>query len=222
MHDAKANRLLEEYQKLLKLERRSKFIKVEPREVQPGYPPEQYVVTYTCRGIARIRQDGEPVASEDHRVEIYLIDFPIREPILRWVTPIWHPNIEHAGTRKVCTDNPKSWFPTQSLDRLVLTMGEMVQYKRYHAKWTPPYPVDREAANWVLEFAEPNNIIGADKPFDDRHLLRKMPLAPAAEQSKREEPPLAKTDSRNKQRVVFGKLKSDKSKVAFWKPVSRK
>jgi ubiquitin-protein ligase len=221
MHDAKSSRLLEEYQKLLKLERRSKFIKVEPLDVQPGYPPEKYLITYTCRGIARIRQDGEPVTSELHQVEMYLIDFPVREPILRWVTDIWHPNIEHDGPRKVCTDNAKSWFPTKSLDSLVFVMGEMVQYKRYHAEWKPPYPVDKEAASWVLDYAEPNKIVGKDKPFDDRQLLRRMPFAP--EKMRKPERLFSSTkDSGGRPKVIFGEMKPKNSKVIFGKPSSDK
>ena len=217
MHDAKSTRLKDEYEKLLKLERRSKFIKVEPVDVQPGYPPEKYLITYTCRGIGRIGQDGEPVPSEFHQVVMHLIDFPAREPVLKWVTPIWHPNIEHDGPRKVCTDNPKSWFPTKSLDGLVFAIGEMVQYKRYHAQWKPPYPVDKEAAKWVLGHAEPKNIVGPDKPFDARPLLRKMPLAPAGETPGG---PAAKPD---RPKVVFGTLKPnqpkpEKPKVVFGKP----
>src|SRR5207253_8329970 len=133
----------------------------------------------------------------------------------------WHPNIQHDGSRKVCTDNTKSWFPTKSLDGLVLAMGEMVQYKRYHAEWKPPYPVDKEAASWVVDYAEPNNIVGPNKPFDDRHLLRKMPFAPP-EVMKSEESSPSLRDSGMKRRVIFGELKSENPKVIFGKPVSDK
>jgi len=210
MHDPKATRLMEEYQKLLKLERRSKFIEVEPVDVQPGYPPEKYRITYTCLGIARIKPDGEPVPAETHRMEMILIDFPAKEPVLKWLTPIWHPNIEHDGLRKVCTDNPKSWFPTKSLDWLVITMGEMVQYKQYHAKWEPPYPVDKAAAQWVIGYAEPRNIVGPGKPFDPRPLLRKMPLAPAGG-PRPETSSAAAPGAKKKPRVVFGKLEREET-----------
>lgn len=221
MHDPR-KRLFDEYQKLLRLERRSKFIKVEPMEVQPGHPPEKYLITYTCLGIARITPDGEPEPSDFHQVEMHLIDFPSKEPALTWKTDIWHPNIEHDGPRKVCTDNPKSWFPTKSLDFLVITMGLMVQYQRYHAKWSPPYPIDKKAAKWVLDYAEPHHIVGPKKPFDDRPLLRRMiPLPADWQPEKRPDPPSEAKEKR--QRVVFGKPEAaveKRKKVVFGKPFS--
>jgi hypothetical protein len=55
---------------------------------------------------------------------------------------------------------------------LVLAMGEMVQYKHYHARWVSPFPLDRAAADWVLQIAEPKGIVGPAKPFDERPLLK--------------------------------------------------
>src|ERR1051325_1133299 len=210
MHDAKANRLREEYQKLLTLKRRSDFIGVEPVDVQPGYPPERYVITYTCRGIKAVDRFLEPIPSDEHRVEIYLIDFPVREPILKWQTDIWHPNIEHDGLRRVCTDNGKSWYSSKSLDLLVMGMGLMVQYRRYHAKWLPPYPIDKKAANWVLNYAEPRNIVGPDKPFDDRPLLRKQPVVDSE---------LAPGATEDDGEIVFGPPEDDR-KIIFGEPFS--
>lgn len=217
MHDAKANRLREEYQKLLALKRRSDFIGVEPIDVRPGDPPEKYIITYTCLGIGAInRSTMEPIPSELHQVEMYLIDFPVREPILKWLTDIWHPNIEHKGLRRVCTDNGKSWYSSKSLDFLVISMGLMVQYRLYHARWVPPYPIDKEAASWVLNYAEPRNIVGPDKPFDARPLLRRLPvdgsdLAPPGWQGALEDDGAvvfgAPEDDRG---IIFGELFSDR------------
>ena len=92
--------------------------------------------------------------------------------VLAWLTPIWHPNIEHLEPHHVCTNNVQNWFAAKPLAELVLAMGEMVQYKHYHAKWVSPFPLDRTAAEWVLQVAEPKGIVGPNKPFDDRPLLR--------------------------------------------------
>lgn len=166
-------RLLLEQNKLVNLNKRSEFIEVEPLENVPGMPPEKYVVTFTCTGISALNSDQTPQASNFHQVSMYLSkDFPRQEPYLKWLTPIWHPNIEHKEPYHVCTNNVQNWYPGKSLDDLVMVLGEMVQYKRYHAEWKQPWPLDKEAAEWVVNYAEPKGIIGQNKPFDERPLLR--------------------------------------------------
>jgi Ubiquitin-conjugating enzyme/FHA domain len=157
----------------MNLAARSRLIEVQPVEVQPGWPPEKYIITYTCRGIAAIDRRKLPQASEFHQVSMYMgSDYPLKEPYLRWLTPIWHPNIEHMEPHHVCTNNVQNWYASKPLAELVFAVGEMVQYKQYHAKWVSPYPLDRMAADWVLEVAEPLGIIGPGKPFDERPLLK--------------------------------------------------
>jgi ubiquitin-protein ligase/RNA polymerase subunit RPABC4/transcription elongation factor Spt4 len=172
-HNARQVRLAIEYTHLMNVAARSEFIQVEPVDVQPGWPPEKYVVTYTCRGIVGIDETGAPRYGDHHQVKMYLSsDYPLREPYLKWLTPIWHPNIDHEEPHHVCTNNVQNYWAGKPLSELVQVMGEMVQYKRYHAEWSPPYPLDREAAKWVVEHAEPRGIVGRDKPVDDRPLLR--------------------------------------------------
>jgi hypothetical protein len=69
-------------------------------------------------------------------------------PRMKWLTPIWHPNIEHKEPHRVCIDNTW-WSPGRTMDKVVLMVGEMVQYKNFHADQTPPYPIDNEVATWV-------------------------------------------------------------------------
>ena len=88
------------------------------------------------------------------------------------MTPIWHPNIDHEVPNHVCTNTAQNYFAGKPLSDLVRAVGEMVQYVRYHAAWVPPYPLDRAAATWVVEYAEPNGIVSKSKPVDDRPLLR--------------------------------------------------
>lgn len=172
-HNARYARLAIEYTKLMNLAARSSFIDVKPVEVQRGWPPEKYIVTYTCRGIASIDANEAPVISNFHQVSMYMgSDYPLKEPYLKWLTPIWHPNIDHLEPHHVCTNNVQNWFAAKPLAELVLAMGEMVQYKHYHAKWVSPFPLDRLAADWVLEVAEPKGIVGPNKPLDDRPLLK--------------------------------------------------
>lgn len=172
-HNARYARLAIEYTKLMNLAARSSVIEIEPVEVQPGWPPEKYVITYRCRGVAAVDEQQNPKVSDFHQVSMYMgSDYPLKEPYLRWLTPIWHPNIEHLEPHHVCTNNVQNWFAAKPLAELVVAMGEMVQYKHYHAKWISPFPLDRAAAEWVLNVAEPRGILGPNKPFDDQPLLK--------------------------------------------------
>src|SRR5262249_28677049 len=146
---------------------RSPFIKIEAVDAQPGWPPEQYLITFTCKGIARIHDDGSPVASSHHQVSLYMTrEYPGQEPQLQWLTEIWHPNIEPNPPRHVCTNTVQTYYPQKPMDEFVIALAEMVQYKRYHAKWEAPFPLDATVARWVREVAEPNGWLGPMKPFD--------------------------------------------------------
>jgi ubiquitin-protein ligase len=205
LSDEVIDRLRDEYASLIQLQRRSKFIKIRPVDQSPGMPPNKYVVTYTCRGIAGITENKEPVPSDWHEVEIYLDhNFPTSEPSLTWLTPIWHPNIEHYPPYTVCTDNIKSWYPMRSLNMLVIALGEMIQYKKYHAKHESPYPIDHEVADWVIDYAEKRNIVGEGKPYDKRALIRRLldnPIGPKRETQKKGEVELTPIPSEPKPEV---------------------
>jgi hypothetical protein len=87
---------------------------------------------------------------------------------MKWLTPIWHPNINHIN-KTVCID-AAWWTASRSLDRLVLMIGEMVQYKNFHDDPTkPPFPWDPEAARWCRAYRakHPDAF-----PVDRRELLR--------------------------------------------------
>jgi Ubiquitin-protein ligase len=87
---------------------------------------------------------------------------------MKWLTPIWHPNINHANG-SVCID-AAWWSASRSLDRLVIMLGEMLEYKNFHDDPTkPPFPWDMEAAKWCREFRKKNPKYF---PIDSRELLR--------------------------------------------------
>lgn len=170
-------RLLLEYEKLINLEKRSDLIKIQPVDTIEGMPPENYVITFNCKGIAGLNEDKSPQYAEFHQVSMKLSsNFPNQEPYLKWITPIWHPNIEHKEPHHVCTNNVQNWFATKSLDDLIIKLCEMVQYRHYHAAWIAPFPLDKEAADWVVEYAEPNGLLGPEKPVDDSEILRRHVL----------------------------------------------
>ncbi|GAH00846.1 unnamed protein product, partial [marine sediment metagenome] len=148
---------------------RSDLIEFRSKSVRKGLPPEKYIVTYKCRGILSVDKNGRPVYGRKHQVEIYLhSQYPQRWPGMKWLTPVWHPNINHLNG-SVCID-AAWWTASRSLDRLVIMIGEMVQYKNFHDDPTkPPFPWDPEAARWCRAYrAKHPNIF----PVDKNELLR--------------------------------------------------
>ncbi len=162
-------RLRGDYERMRQLEGRSSLIEFEAQSIRKGVPPERYVVTFRCKSIVGITKKGEPKFGNHHQVEIYLHNqYPQRWPGLKWLTPIWHPNINHING-SVCID-AAWWTAARSLDKLIVMMGEMLQYKNFHDDPTkPPFPWDPDAARWCRAYRQkhPNAF-----PVDKRELLR--------------------------------------------------
>jgi type VII secretion system (Wss) protein YukD/ubiquitin-conjugating enzyme len=165
----RVRRLRGDHQRMIELAGRSDLIEVKVMPSTPGMPPERYVITFKIPSIIGIDKRGQPKMGNKHQVEVYLHnDYPQRWPGLQWLTPIWHPNINHANG-SVCID-AAWWGAARSLDRLVIMMGEMLQYKNFHDDPnTPPFPWDKEAAAWCREFRRKNPRFF---PTDKRELLR--------------------------------------------------
>ncbi len=165
----RARRLRGDYERMQELKGRSSLISFEAQAVHPKLPPERYIVTFSCKSIVGVNKRGEPKYGSHHQVEIYLHNqYPQRWPGLKWLTPIWHPNINHING-SVCID-AAWWTAARSLDRLVIMLGEMLQYKNFHDDPTkPPFPWDPEAARWCRDYREKNPDAF---PVDTRELLR--------------------------------------------------
>lgn len=132
-------RLRNDYDRLRELVNRSDFIEIVSTE---GNPPERYVIRFTCRGVEDVRPNGTPVLREQHEVAVYLhAEYPLKQPQLKWLTPIFQPNIHVTGA--VCIG---AWWPAKTLDELMLTLGEMIQYKNFD----PKDPMNSKAASWAL------------------------------------------------------------------------
>lgn len=162
-------RLRGDYELMRELDARSDLISFTASSPNPNMPPERYIVTFKCKSIIAVDHLGNPKYGEHHQVEIYLHNqYPHRWPGMKWLTPIWHPNINHLNG-SVCID-AAWWAASRSLDRLVVMLGEMLQFKNYHDDPTkPPFPWDAEAARWSREYRKTHpNIF----PVDHRELLR--------------------------------------------------
>lgn len=172
--DPRQERLKTERRRLEKLNEESDYVRVEPLDVLNGSEPEHYRVTFLCRGIVGIDAAQSPLYGNRHQVEIACNDdFPADVPSLRWITDIWHPNIQHTGSKGVCVNKPE-WLGGMGLDDLCRMMFEMVQYKNYHAELTLPGPLDGVVAQWVRQYAEPRGIVNKNRGIfvDDRPFTR--------------------------------------------------
>lgn len=132
-------RLRNDYQRVMELVSRSDLIHVVRTE---GNPPDKYQIRYTCRGVEKVNGSGTPELREVHEVSIYLhAEYPLKQPQLKWLTPVFHPNIHNTGA--VCIG---AWWPAKTLDELILSMGDMIQYKNLD----PKDPMNSKAAAWAL------------------------------------------------------------------------
>lgn len=173
LHNGRLARLEIAFTELMTVARSSDLIDVLPMNAKNGWPAEKYVVTYRCRGIARVDAARVPEYSDHHEMHLTLTtSYPESEPLLVWQTDIWHPNI-NALTRKVCTNAPETYYAGKSLTELVVKIGEMVQYKHYFAKMEFPWPDNTDAATWVREVAEPEDLL----PVDTTQLIRGLEIS---------------------------------------------
>ena len=162
-------RLRADHELMLEMASRSDLISFKASSIRPNLPPERYIITFTCKSIVGVDRQGNPKYASHHQVEIYLHNqYPHRWPGMKWLTPIWHPNINHSNG-SVCID-AAWWAASRSLDRLVVMLGEMLQWKNFHDDPTkPPFPWDAEAARWSREYRKTHPDAF---PLDKRELLR--------------------------------------------------
>jgi ubiquitin-protein ligase len=137
--DIRETRLRNDYTRLRDLVNRSELIHILSTD---GDPPERYLIRFTCKGVEKVNGGGDPHYRESHEVSVYLhAEYPLKQPQLKWMTPIFHPNIHMTGA--VCIG---AWWPAKTLDELLLTLGEMVQYRNFD----PKDPMNSKAAAWSL------------------------------------------------------------------------
>jgi ubiquitin-protein ligase len=108
-----------------------------------GKPPHHFLIHLMGKSLYRLR--GQVLAHDDHRVEIKLgASYPRTIPEIRWITPIYHPNISEIGM--VCLGGYGThWVPSVQLDELCNMLWDMARYHNYDIR----SPYNRDAALWV-------------------------------------------------------------------------
>ena len=173
--DPLLQRLAFDYDKMLTLSKQTDLISFELINHNSSLPPEHYKISYNIKSIVSINEDQSPNYGNHHIAEIKLpASYPAVPPICYMKTDVWHPNIRSSGSYKgrICINNKAIGF-WQTLDMLVIQIGEMLQYKNYHALHVSPFPEDPVVAKWVREYAEPNGLVDSNKnvSIDDRLLM---------------------------------------------------
>lgn len=198
MKNPRHKRLAKEHTALDNLCRRSDVISYEiVGESQPV--PNAYLVHYKLKSIVGVDESFNPVFGNLHTIQITLTsNYPVEPARCYAQSDLWHPNIKSEGRHKgrICS-NTKEFGKLFSLDMLAIRIGEMLQYKNYHALNTPPYPEDETVARWVREFAEPQNIVNYDKGiYVDDSLLAKSEEEYLAENQQTPEIPPTEEESK--------------------------
>ena len=108
-----------------------------------GKPTQQYLIEFRGKSLARVR--GRVTVVERHEIEIKLgASYPRTMPEIRWLSPIYHPNISEIGM--VCLGGYGThWVPSLNLDELCGMLWDMARYHNYDVR----SPYNREAALWV-------------------------------------------------------------------------
>lgn len=108
-----------------------------------GSPTTRYTIEFHGRSLARVK--GKVTFRDQHEVEIRLgAAYPRTMPELRWVSPIYHPNISEIGL--VCLGGYGThWVPSLHLDDLCVMLWDMARYHNYDIR----SPYNRDAALWA-------------------------------------------------------------------------
>ncbi|MEL7120454.1 MAG: ubiquitin-conjugating enzyme E2 [Bacteroidota bacterium] len=125
-------------------------------------PPTKYLVRINEVSITGVRDDLSPVFGRNHQVEVrFGDDYPFEPPILKILSPIWHPNIKCIGTLykgMVCTDVAVIEV-SYNVTAMLYKLKRLLRYELYQAEDKHPFPEDVEVAKWVREYAEPRRIV---------------------------------------------------------------
>jgi hypothetical protein len=111
-------------------------------------PPETYRFRYRGPSVHRVTPGyGQPRVEllGEHEVLVQLVaEYPRSAPHMRWVTPIFHPNI--SGNGAVCLGGwGTHWAPSLHLDKLCEMLWDMLRFANYDTR----SPFNQQAAHWL-------------------------------------------------------------------------
>ena len=166
-------RLTSDHQRLKSLALESSIFSFEVAHPRPAVgPPETYRVRFRGAGLQLVssRHDGDVVPLNDHEVLIQLVaEYPRSAPHMRWMTPIFHPNISASGA--ICLGGwGTHWAPSLQLDRLCEMLWDMLRFANYDTR----SPFNQQAAVWLRKQRQYHF------PLDNRELRDRPALVTAS------------------------------------------
>jgi hypothetical protein len=95
IHQTREVRLKADSELLAALAAASTIFSCEPS----GQPPDRYTLTFRGKGLARdASAQSDVTIVELHQVDLRMpYSYPSSPPDIRWLTPIWHPNVSFSG-----------------------------------------------------------------------------------------------------------------------------
>jgi len=140
-------RLAAELDVMRALAKQSSILEFEPQ----GDPPDRYTITLRGRGVKRGASYGAGVEYVDHhKCEVRLgYDFPRQPPEVRWLTPIFHPNISYSGYVEL-KDCGLMWAEDLSLDVVCERIWDLARLAWFDLDKAR----DHSAKKWVSEQGE--------------------------------------------------------------------
>jgi len=181
MHDSpRIRRLRSDLSAMERLQSESSVLRFR---TQGRTPVQHYVITFQGRSLHRER--GKVTILERHEVEIKLgASYPRTMPEIRWLTPIYHPNISEIGM--VCLGGYGThWVPSLNLDELCGMLWDMARFHNYDIR----SPYNREAALWVANQTTYRFPLDSRSVRDLRAALGRIESQPQAPPAPAPEPP---------------------------------
>lgn len=120
-----------EFEDMMHLSAKSRFIKIRALDAGHGHPPTRYEIIYTCKGYYAPGKIAE-------RFLVYLTltsAYPTELPLFQYdpSTPIYHPNVfpEYSGTRHyICIGHDNRVVPGLPLRQYIIGVGHMIQHRK--------------------------------------------------------------------------------------------
>lgn len=142
-------RLESDLRRLQDLAQQSSIFSFEVAHAHPAVgAPETYRIRFRGPSLQVLTSKrGELIVQRllEHEVLIQLVaEYPRSAPHMRWLTPIFHPNISAAGA--VCLGGwGTHWAPSLQLDKLCEMLWDMLRFANYDTR----SPFNQQAAQWL-------------------------------------------------------------------------